>query len=109
MEPKQKDQAAEWGRIGGNSTKEKHGVDYYSKIGKKGGGVTNDRHGKEHYARIGKLHSTGAGDSLPVKQNSAEVLKKATGGSANPESLEPAGKAVAESPIPGGKGKVLKR
>lgn len=45
----------EAGRRGGNTTKEKHGIEHYKKITSKGGNTTLQKHGKEHFSNAGKL------------------------------------------------------
>jgi general stress protein YciG len=64
-EDKPKTSPVESGRKGGNSTKEKYGLEHFSEMGKKGGGTTAERHGREHYVRIGKLHAKRADDVFP--------------------------------------------
>ena len=44
----------EAGRRGGNTTKRRHGPEFYHKIGKKGGETTEQRHGPEFYEKIGR-------------------------------------------------------
>ncbi len=59
------------GRKGGEATKKKHGLGFYSAIGKlggvKGGTTTRDRHGSEHYERIGILGGERARKTLSTK------------------------------------------
>ena len=45
--------AAEVGRKGGQTTKERYGSDHFSKIGRQGGAATMKRYGPKHYAEIG--------------------------------------------------------
>ena len=44
--------AAEVGRKGGQTTKERYGSDHFSKIGRQGGAATMKRYGPKHYAEI---------------------------------------------------------
>lgn len=48
---------AEAGRLGGQKTRDRYGIDFYRQIGKDGGRLggssTRDLYGKEHFARIG--------------------------------------------------------
>jgi len=56
--PEAKMSRSEAGRKGGLSTKQKYGVEFYSKIGsiggKKGGLTTKKRYGSEFYQKIGR-------------------------------------------------------
>ena len=44
----------EAGRKGGQTVREKYGVEFYSRIGKKGGKAVAERKSPEFYAQIGK-------------------------------------------------------
>ena len=44
----------EAGRRGGNTTKRRHGGEFYKSIGKKGGESTKERMGPGFYEKIGK-------------------------------------------------------
>lgn len=41
------------GKVGGRTTKERHGREHYAACGEKGGAVTAARYGADFYARIG--------------------------------------------------------
>ena len=45
---------AEAGRLGGRTTRLRHGHEHYQNIGKLGGLATSARHGQEHYKKCGK-------------------------------------------------------
>src|SRR5215470_4628614 len=43
------------GKRGGQTVKERHGLDHYVTIGRNGGTKTRDTHDSDYYARIGRL------------------------------------------------------